>query len=262
MRYLKMLLVFCKLGILSETEYRANLILHLFESIMSFLTGVSVLWVVFSQTNTVGGWHWNELMVLLGLWFVTNGVVNLMIAPSIRAFMHDVWLGGLDYLLTKPENHQFMASTRKILIFNVVDVLVGLVVIIVALVRLSPTIGGEQALKFAITLFSGATILYSFWIILGTLSLWTVKLENMMLVFYSMFAAGRWPAGLYPAWLRYSLTFLVPIALAITVPAEAIVGRLSWTRVGISVVWAITLFFGAKWFFNYAVRYKYMGASA
>jgi ABC-2 type transport system permease protein len=262
MKYLRLLALFCKLGILSETEYRANLILHLFESMMSFLTGVSVLWVVFSQTNSVGGWHWNELMVLLGLWFLTNGVVNLMIAPSIRAFMHDVWLGGLDYLLTKPESHQFMASTRKILIFNVVDILIGLIVLITSLIRLSPTIGVAEALKFSITLFSGATILYSFWIILGTLSLWTVKLENMMLVFYSMFAAGRWPAGLYPVWLRYSLTFLVPIALAITVPAEAIVGRLSWMNVLISVVWAVILFLGAKRFFNYAVRYKYMGASA
>lgn len=262
MRHLKLLVLFCKLGILSETEYRANLILHLFESMMSFLTGVSVLWVVFSQTNTVGGWHWNELLVLLGLWFVTNGAVNLMIAPSIRAFMHDVWLGGLDYLLTKPQNHQFMASTRKVLIFNVVDIVVGLVVTVVALYRLSPTIGGAEVLKFGLTLLSGATILYAFWIILGTLSLWTVKLENMMLVFYSMFAAGRWPAGLYPAWLRYSLTFLVPIALAITVPAEAIVGRLTWTSVSISVVWAALAFLGARWFFNYAVRYKYMGASA
>lgn len=262
MRYLKLFALFTRLGILNETEYRANLVLHVFESLMSFFTGISVLWVVFSKTPTLGGWDWNELMVLLSLWFVINGIVNMVIAPSIRAFMHDIWLGNLDYLLTKPESHQFMASARKVLIFNVVDILVGLLILIGALYRLSPELKLEQITKFTITFVAGCIILYGFWIILGTLALWTVKLENLMLVFYSMFAAGRWPAGLYPAWLRYSLIFIVPIALAITVPAEAMVGRLTWTVTFISLIWALLMFWLSKKFFNYGVRYKYMGASA
>lgn len=262
MRYLKLFALFTRLGILNETEYRANLILHAFESLMSFFTGISVLWVIFSQTPTVGGWDWNELMVLLSLWFIINGIVNMVIAPSIRAFMHDIWLGNLDYLLTKPESHQFMASARKVLIFNVVDVLVGLLILVAALYRLSPGLKLVQVAQFTVTFLAGCAILYSFWIILGTLALWTVKLENLMLVFYSMFAAGRWPAGLYPAWLRYSLIFIVPIALAITVPAEAMVGRLTWTVAFVSLIWAVLLLWLSRKFFNYGVRYKYMGASA
>ena len=113
-----------------------------------------------------------------------------------------------------------------------------------------------------ISLLAGGMILYGFWVVLGTLSIWTVKLENLMLVFYAMFEAGRWPAGLYPGWLRYSLTFLVPIAFAITVPAEAVIGRLTWQKVVVEVFAATLVFFASRAFFNYGVKKRYTGASA
>lgn len=262
MKTLKLFLVFCRLGVLNETEYRANLIMHLFESLISFFASISVIWVVFAKTETIGGWNWNELLILLGLWFIINGIVNMIIAPSLRAFMHDIWLGNLDYLLTKPGNHQFMASTRKVLIFNSIDLLIGLTIVSVSFYRLSPQLNIETVIQFSLTFLAGCIILYGFWIILGTLALWTVKLENLMLVFYSMFAAGRWPVGLYPAWLRYSLTFIVPIALAITTPTEALIGKLNWRMTIISLCWAVGIFIVATLFFRYGIRYKYSGASA
>src|SRR5436853_7011857 len=112
---------------------------------------------------------------------------------------------------------------------------------------------------FAVTLLSGAVIIYSFWVALGALSIWVVKLENIVLVFYAMFEAGRWPTSLYPYWLRYSMIFLVPIALAITIPAEAIVGRLSWTTLVFSCAWAVLSFLLSRIFFNFAVRRQYVG---
>ncbi len=33
--------------------------------------------------------------------------------------------------------------------------------------------------------------------------------------------------GIYPRWLRTGLTFLVPVAFAVTVPAEALTSRLT-----------------------------------
>lgn len=262
MRGLKLLGVFFKLGLMGEAEYRINFLVHLLEAAMSLATGLSVLWVVFNRTHAVGGWRWDELLVVFGLWFLTSGIVNMVVAPSIRQFMHDIWLGNLDFILIKPQNHQFLASARKFMVFQIVDVLIGAVVLTTALLRLSGSIGWEHALMFGVSIACGACILYGFWIILGTLALWTVKLENMMLVFFSMFEAGRWPAGLYPYWLRYSLTFLVPVVFAITIPAEAVIGRMSWSQVMPGVAWALVMLFVSRRFFVYGVRHKYMGASA
>jgi len=262
MRQLELFKLFLRFGVLSEAEYRFNFLMHLFETLIKFGTGISVLWVVFSSTTSVGGWNWNELLILLGWWFILSGWVNAMIAPSMKQFMNDVWKGNLDYLLTKPGGHQFIASTRKIAVFQAVDMLVGVAVLIIGLVRLHRTVGIEQSVMFAVTLAAGTATLYAFWIALATLSLWVIKLENIVVIFFAMFEAGRWPSTLYPFWLKYSLVFLVPIGLAITIPSEAILGRLHWTVLGFAVLWAALAFYASRRFFVYGVTRRYMGASA
>jgi len=262
MKYFELLRLFFRLGFLSETEYRINFYLHVFETIMKFFTGIGVLWAVFSRTRLVGGWTWNELMVVMGLWFCVSGLVNMVVAPSIKQFMTDVWRGTLDYVLTKPENHQFMAITRKVVVFQFVDIGIGVAILTTSLIRLGATIGPRQAVMFMLSLFSGGVILYSFWVVLGTLAIWAVKLENLVLVFFAMFEAGRWPSGIYPFWLRYSLTYLIPVGLAITIPSQAILGRLHWSTVAISLVVAVLAFFVSARFFDFGVRRRYMGASA
>lgn len=262
MKYLKLLSLFWKFGMIVETEYRSNFIIHVVEIVVKFATGISVLWVVFSHTTTVGDWNWNQLLVVFGLWFVISGIVNMVIAPSTKQFMNDVWKGTLDYVLIKPQNHLFMASTRKVEVFQAVDIVVGVTVMSVGIMRLAAKIGIQHSFMFAVTLLSGMAIVYSFWVALGALSIWIVKMENIVLIFYAMFEAGRWPVSLYPYWLRYSMVFLVPIALAITVPAEALIGRLSWTTLIFSCSWAVMMFLLSRAFFNFGVRRRYMGASA
>jgi len=80
-------------------------------------------------------------------------------------------------------------------------------------------------------------------------------------VFQSMYEAGRWPISLYPGWLRYGLTFIIPVAFATTVPAEALTGRLTWVTLVIAVALAVILFMLSRLFWRAGLRH-YSGASA
>ena len=81
------------------------------------------------------------------------------------------------------------------------------------------------------------------------------------MVFQSMYEAGRWPVSIYPGWLRFGLTFIVPIAFAVTVPAEALTGRLSWWSLGLAGLVAVVLFAGARLLWKAGLR-RYAGASS
>ena len=260
MKHLRLLKLFFRLGLLAQIEYRASFFLHVFEAGIMLLTGLSVLWVVFSQTDTIAGWSWNELLVVMGLYFLGYGGVGLTLAPSIKEFMTDIWRGNLDFLLIKPESHQFLASVRKVVFWSIVEITLGVVIVGVALVRLRTTIGFEQALLFVLALATGAALIYSFWICLGVMAFWTTRLENIMLLYYHLYEAGRWPVAVYPGWLRYTLTFIVPVAFAITVPAEAIVGRLEWPMVAVGLLLAAAALSGSRALFNFGLR-RYTSAS-
>jgi ABC-2 type transport system permease protein len=110
-------------------------------------------------------------------------------------------------------------------------------------------------------LVAGAIIVYCFWLILATLAFWFIRVENILVIFQSLYEAGRWPLSLYPGWLRYGLTFIVPVAFAVTVPAEALTGRLSGENVAIAFGLAAALLVGSRAFWRKGLT-KYSGASA
>lgn len=261
MTYLRLIRLFFRFSVMTAIEYRANFFLHLFEAVIMLATGLSVLWVIFSQTSTVAGWTWNELLVMMGLYFIGYGAVGLSIGPSIKEFMTDVWKGNLDVLLIKPANHQFLASTRKISFWNLVEITMGVAIVAVALTRLHATIGIERAVMFTAALAAGAALIYSFWICLGVASFWTTKMENIMLLYYHLYEAGRWPIAVYPAWLRYTLTFVVPIAFAVTFPAEAVIGRLGWGPVALGLLLGAGSLVLSRAFFHVGLR-RYTSASS
>jgi ABC-2 type transport system permease protein len=81
------------------------------------------------------------------------------------------------------------------------------------------------------------------------------------MIFWSMYQAGRWPVSVYPRWLRWSLTALVPVALAVTLPAEALAGRLDLSGLLLACGVAAALAVTSRWFWKRGLR-RYSGASA
>jgi ABC-2 type transport system permease protein len=88
-----------------------------------------------------------------------------------------------------------------------------------------------------------------------------VRVENILVIFQSMYEAGRWPVSLYPGWLRFALTFIVPVAFATTVPAEALTGRLNGETLIGAVISAMILFVASRFFWRIGLQ-RYSGASA
>jgi ABC-2 type transport system permease protein len=76
-----------------------------------------------------------------------------------------------------------------------------------------------------------------------------------------MYEAGRWPVSIYPGWLRFALTFIVPVAFAVTVPAQALAGTLTWQVLAGACVFAAALFAAARLFWKAGLR-RYGSASS
>lgn len=261
MGYLRLVAVFLRIGTLNELAYRANFFIQILESLVGVATILGTVAVVFSQTDTLGGWLPAELIALVGVYYLVLGMITLVISPSLARFISDVQQGTLDFTLLKPEDAQLLVSISEIRIWKLIDIGVGVVVLSGALVQLTSEIGVGAVLSFGIALLTGATIVYCFYLMLASLAFWFIRVENLLQIFWAMYTAGRWPVGIYPGWLRWILTLVVPIAFAVTVPAEAIAGRLTLqTQLG-SILLAGFLVLFSRWFWTQGLR-QYSGASA
>jgi ABC-2 type transport system permease protein len=261
MTTVRLLRIFFRVGVLSELAYRANFLVQLFQSLLELGTALGGVAVVFSYTDTLGGWRPDEVIALVGVYSLVGGMIRMIVQPSMERLIESVHEGTLDFTLTKPEDAQLLVSVQGVEIWEVFDVLLGFGVLAVALLRLGEHVGLWQAGAFAAMLLAGGAIVYSFWLILATTSFWFVRVENILMIFQSMYEAGRWPISLYPDWLRFGLTFIVPVAFATTVPAQALTGRLNGQTILGALALAVALLVVSRLFWRVAIRH-YSGASA
>lgn len=262
MRYsLELIAVFFRLGLMNESAYRANFIAQALESLITLGTALGAVAIVFTQTDTLAGWRPPELVGLLGVYFIVLGLVNVVVAPSLEKFIENVVTGNLDYTLTKPVDAQLLVSVQQVQVWKLMDLAVGVAMVSVAAIQRAGELGIQSAVAFTLAMLCGAAIVYSFWIMLATLAFWFVRVENILQIFWATYMAGRWPVGMYPDWLRLILTLVVPVAFAVTVPAEALAGRLSAEMLGAAVVLAASLLAFSRWFWRQGLR-RYSGASA
>jgi ABC-2 type transport system permease protein len=261
MNYLRLLIAFFWIGIVSEAAYRANFFFQLFQSLVGLAVAIIGLQVVFFYTGTLGGWEQEQILALVGVYLFVGGIIGLVIQPAMQQFIESVRDGTLDFALTKPEDAQLLVSIQQVNIWSFIDIALGLGVLAFALVKLGEKVGGVETGEFLLMLAAGVVIIYSFFLILATLSFWFVRVENFLTIFQSMYEAGRWPVSLYPGWLRYGLTFVVPVAFATTVPAEALIGRLSWVTLLVAISIAVFLLIISRVFWRIGLRH-YSGTSA
>ncbi|WP_298821011.1 ABC transporter permease [Chloroflexus sp.] len=261
MELARLVVVFARVGILNELQYRVNFFFQILESAIALLTALISLALVFRHTTMLAGWQPAELLVVMGIYGLMSGIVQAVIQPNMVRLARDVFDGRLDYILTKPVDAQLLISIREWQVWRFTNVGLGLLVAGVGMIWGQIGFDVWQALLFVGMLLCGILALYSFWLILTSTSFIIVQIENLINLFEGLFAAGRWPVSIYPGWLRVLLTFVVPVAFAVTVPAEALTARLTGATLVLAVGVSVGLFVIARLCWRWGLS-RYSGASA
>ena len=218
---------YLRIGVMNELQYRVNFFIQLLQSAIAVATGLIGLSLVFGQVDNLGGWSRSELLAVMGVHILMGGVIRSAIQPNMERLMNDVLNGTLDFALTKPADAQALVSIREFRFWQLTDVLVGLVIMIIAVTQLNQILSVIQILAFLAALIMGATMLYCVWLMVTSIAFWVIRVNDIVNLFEGLYAAGRWPVSIYPDWLRTGMTFLVPVAFAVTIPAEALTQRLT-----------------------------------
>jgi ABC-2 type transport system permease protein len=261
MRYLRLLRVFFRTSVQTDMEYRADFFTRIVASLLGLLATAGALSIAYHYTPALKGWTFPQALVLLAVYYLMDGLIEMFIAPNMRQVMAQVREGTLDFVLLKPVPAQFLASFRTINVWRIVNVLVGAGLTLYTIGRLSLSVRPPQALAFGVTLAAGMMVVYSVWLVLVTLTFWFVRIENIEQIVWQAFETGRYPIEIYPAWLRGALTYVIPVAFIITVPAQALAGRIGGGRVAVAVVVATGAVLLSSAFWRFGLKH-YTGASA
>ena len=259
-RHLRILALFARLEAQFELAYRTNFLFDVLQQIVVTGTSLGAVFILFSYTETMNGWTLPGMIVLLGVFYIVQGVGDLVFMPSAQQLIEHVRLGTLDFVLLKPVDAQFFVSLRRIKFTAIAEIGLGVAIAIAGFVRLE-TFDLAAALLFVTTLACGIVLVYVLLLVLGTMAFWFVRVENLLVVYEAFTDAARFPIDIYPFWLRFAMSSVVPIGVAVTVPAQAVSGRLDPLGVSTIFVAAIAAAVFGRWFWRVGLR-SYTGASA
>ena len=136
---------------------------------------------------------------------------------------------------------------------------------VIALVQKGWQFDPVRVAAFLATFASGAAIAYSFMLLLTSLSVWMVRNQSLMEMWWLFSSLARYPkeifAGPWGEPLGNFFTFIVPILVVSNVPANVMVRVLDPSMVALTLAAAVILLWASRRFFQHALR-SYRSASS
>ncbi|MBL8050696.1 MAG: ABC-2 family transporter protein [Anaerolineales bacterium] len=261
MHILKLLSAFLKVNIQMSLAYRADTVVNILLNLMWLAWELLSLNIIFSNTQTLGGWGLGELIALLGVFRLINTMMIAFIWPNTEKFNQSIRDGSMDYTILQPANSMFLVTFSRITVWRFWDLILAVVLIVIGINMSGDSINALQILTFILLALSGMVVIYSLWIVLIALTFWFTKFDNNVTILQALLDAGRYPATVYPVWLRIIVTFIIPIAVATTIPLQALRGELGLNQVLIFLFVGIASFVIATQVWKTGLK-RYSGASS
>lgn len=110
MRLLQLFAAVFSVSLRRELAFRANLLFQALTTGVGSAAALAALGLVYTRTDTLGGWSLGEAIVLLGTYQIVSGVLATFVEPNVQWFAEQVTSGKFDELLLKPVPSVFLAS--------------------------------------------------------------------------------------------------------------------------------------------------------
>jgi ABC-2 type transport system permease protein len=262
-RLVRSLLMFWRTSLAAELEYQVNAWIELVAVVGNLAGSIFVLSLLYGHGRDLGGWSWNQALVVLGLYTLLDGFTTVLLQPNLSKIVSHVQNGTLDYVLLKPIDSQLWLSTRQISPWGMPGIAIGAGLSLwgVLQAKADQPAGISGWLIGPLLLLCAALILYSLWFLLAALSIWFVKVWNATEVLRSTLVAGRYPVNAYPPALRVLFTLVLPVAFLTTVPAQALLGTAAPHWIGGSLLAAVIALTLSRLIWRWALRH-YTSASS
>jgi len=261
MYFFKLISTLFKVNVQMAVAYRADAVVNILLNIMWLGWELLGLSIIFSNTDTLGGWGIGELIALLGVFRIVHTLMMTLVWPNTEKFNQSIRDGSMDYTILQPVSSMFLVTFSRINIWRTWDLVLSIVLIIVGINLAGDIATPLSVMHFILLTISGALVIYSLWIVMIAFTFHFTKFDNNVTILQALLDAGRYPVAVYPPWLQIIVTFIIPIAVATTIPVQGLRQDLGEWQVLMFVGIAIASFLVASLFWKAGLK-QYSGASS
>lgn len=240
--YFKLYKSFIKNTLTRETDYRANFIADLIDSLANFAVSIIFLDTIYLNVDNICGWNKWECCLLVGTTQLIISILYMLFMNNIPRIQSYVLRGDLDYILLKPCDEQFYVSFRYFYFGSAGSIMLSIILIIYALINLNIALKVTSIIGYAVFIISGIIICYSMWLIIMTSSIIFLKVDGVHELFLSMLKFMEYPGDIYKNISRFIFMYIIPFITISNVPVEYITSKASFLNSLYSLVIAFIFF--------------------
>ncbi len=233
--YLRLIGGQLRMSVLAALQYRLGFWTEGILGIVWSALGMAPLLVAVEHLDAVEGWNVWQLLLLTGCFTLVSGLFSALLQTALIESMNHIRKGTLDYVLLRPADAMVLCLITAFAPWRLVEASGGLVLIIVALTRLGAPGVVDVIAALGIGL-AGLVALWALGVMVLCASFRAVQLQNLTYLMEAVLDFARWPATVFRGFLRILFTFVVPLAVMTTYPAQALLGEVAWTTVATALV--------------------------
>lgn len=272
--YFRVFLTFARNSLVRDMTFRANFLIETLSSISWMAMNLGFYVLIFNYTPMLGagtGWGKYEFFLFLATSLFVNSLVHSLFMTNADEFSELIRTGSLDFALLKPIDTQFLVSLQRIEWSALGNFGFGIALLAYSLTKVDYVPGPLQFLLYPFYVLCGVAILYSLMIALAATSVWLGRNHSLYDFWFYITNFARYPREIYRGTLgnplRWLFTFIIPVLVVISVPAQLLVRPLDpqtpedWLLPGFTFVAVIVSLLASRWVFKRALT-SYRSASS
>ncbi|KKQ81217.1 MAG: hypothetical protein UT03_C0008G0013 [Candidatus Moranbacteria bacterium GW2011_GWD2_38_7] len=260
-KYLQIFLQLQRINLMKRMSYPVSFIMSCSTVLLTMVLSLLFINVSFSFMDNLAGWTYYQMLAVVGSYMIIECIMWAFFG-QLNAINFHIMEGTMDGILLKPIDDQFLASFWRGDPEDFMRLITGSALVVVSIEN---TIGLDflNLSLFLFLIFNGTVILYSFNLIVRSVSFWVIDGSGLWLLMERVTSNSQFPVDIYyNKIVRGALTYIIPLAFVATVPAKILTNRdIDFQLVELSFVMAIFFFFVSRYFWKFSLKH-YSSASS
>lgn len=272
MFYWRVFQTFFRNSLIREMTFRGNFLIQIATRLFWFFAQIALFKVIFREVSNIREWNQHQYFAFMATGMLINAIVETFFMPNCAEFSEKIRTGRLDFALTKPIDTQFLVSLERVNLNMLSQVILALGLLLRSLWMTGLPVSVFQVVLYVIYVIAGVVFFYSMMITTACTSILFGRNQGLYDFWFYITVFARYPRSIYDGRIdgqvepgeaiQFLFSFLIPILLVVTIPAQVIVGTLSsWQLASVSLIASMIGLLIARMVFQWSLNH-YRSASS